>query len=262
MSQDDELQNDDVIIEEPQNEDAGSAPEDSTSSAELGENQDDVAKGDDPDRFAKRINKKHYELMQERRARQEAEEKLRKYEQAQVGERPDIPPMPDHYDDDFEAQVKARDKAIADAAAYDARQAEASRNEQARLENQRVQQEREINEAVTEYSQKAEKVGIKPEDLQIAGQLVAAYGISPELTSFILTDDDGPMLTMYLSKNPQDLEKIQSAGSMRAVSYIESQIRPKLSSAKNENVAPKPADTLQGGGFGSDEDGPPGATYE
>ena len=57
----------------------------------------------DPAGFTKRINQKHFELMEEKRAREalEAEVVALKAKITEI-QKPVIPPLPDPYDDDFD----------------------------------------------------------------------------------------------------------------------------------------------------------------
>lgn len=202
-----------------------------------------------------------------REVERQAEEERQRIEQLQqkVAEyeapvRPDIPPPPDPYDDDYEASQKARDAAIAQAAAFDARMEAVQAQNQKAMQDYQEAQSKKIIESVQTYAGRADKLGIKPDELQIAGNKVAAFGIQDDLAQHILNDEMGPNITMYLSDNVQELEAINGMTPLQAAAYIETNVKPK---ATREPVAPppEPPELVAGKGFQA-ERGPPGVQYE
>jgi len=253
----------------------GLAPEptnvDAVSDTAMGENQEqnigavnnDVAQtqSNDPQGFTKRMNKKHHELMEERREKEALQAQLSEMQsQIPTAQRPDVPDMPDVYDDNFDEQVRLRDKAIQDAAMFDA--------QQRLVDEQRARQDLELQEEqqrahlkiVQDYSSRAAKQNISKQELEVAGQTVMAYGIGDELTGFILNDEHGPLITKYLAQNPEEIESMRGMGTMNAAIHIANNVKPKAVSNLTNNV-PSPADTLGGGGAPKRERGPTGATY-
>lgn len=252
---DEKLQNDEEIIENPE--------ESEITEAEGAESAPEEPKKEEQTRLDKRINQKHRELMEERRRAEELQKRLDAIEQKQTEQRPEIPKIPDPYDDDYDEQVKRRDAAIAAAAAYDARQEQLAEQKRLASLQEQYRRNRDLDNMVTSYSDRAAKAGVKPEDLAEAGQFVAAYGVSDDLTRFILADEQGPSFTMFLARNPGHLDAIQGMSALQAVSYLESKVRPNLvNPRKNSEPAPEPAETLTGGGVTPRERGPKGATYE
>ncbi len=195
---------------------------------------------------------------EERNRREELERKLA---ELQAPVRPDIPPVPDPYDQDFQAKSQFRDAMIAKAAQYDAQvrwnqqQIEDARAKEAAKGQQVLQQT-----AVT-YAETAAKLGVQAQELQQAGAAVAQYGINDRLATRILKDERGPEITVYLSKNLQDLDALSNMEPEDAAVYIETVIKPKAKRGP-PTLAPAPVETLKGSGSPEGYTGPDGATYE
>jgi len=215
----------------------------------------------DPAGFTKRINQKHFELMEEKRAREalEAEVIALKAKIPEI-QKPVIPPLPDPYDDDFDVKMSQRDEAIKRVAAYEAQE----EINQSRLQEQhRLRQEglnKSLVESVKTYSDRARTLNISENELKVAGQTVAAYGIHDSVAEFILQDEKGPAITAHLARNPEMLDAISKLNPIHAALYIANNVKPKLLSGKTE--LPEPAETLGGGGVSKRERGPKGAKYE
>lgn len=204
-----------------------------------------------------KMRERERELEEERRRREELQQKVEQYE-APV--RPDIPDAPDPYDDNYEEQQKARDAAIAKAAEYDARQAAIEEQNRQVLQQQQEAAQKQIIETVTTYSERADKLGIKADELQVAGNRVADFGIDNSLAQHILSDELGPAITMHLSSNVQDMEKVAQMSPMQAAIYIETNVKPNLQQ-KTVEPPPEPVEQVDGKGFAA-ERGPSGVTYE
>lgn len=198
-------------------------------------------------------------LANEERERREAAE--RKLAELQAPVRPDIPPIPDPYDSDFQAKAAHRDAMIAKAAQYDAQiawqrqQAEQARQQEAMKAQQALQQ------TAVSYAEKASKLGVQPQELQQAGAAVAQYGVNDRLANRILRDDRGPEITVFLSRNFQELETLNSMEPEDAAVYLETVIKPR---AKRQppTLAPAPPEPLRGSGSPEGQRGPEGVIYE
>lgn len=224
--------------------DTGDNPEQETS----GEQAEGVAQPDDPARFAKRINQKHFELMEEKRKAQALEQQLSEIKaQLPQEQAPKIPPMPDPYDDNYKEQLEARDKALMEHAQYDARQRMAEEQRQQQVVQQAQQRQAEQSQIVEQYSQRAKELGIEAQELQAAGQTVMAYGISDELADFILRDEQGAAITTHLARNPEQLETLRNMPPMQAAVYIATTVKSGAAQ-KPKQSAPPPPDTLSGAG--------------
>jgi len=175
--------------------------------------------------------------------------------------RPDIPPLPDSLDDDFEKKMEARDKAISEASAFDVRQEVA--HTQAATQERTTQNEQfeTFNKAADTYMGRAVKLGLDGAGLQVAVNTTAAYGISEELAVHILNDEQGPLITQYLAGNLNELESLRVMSPMQAAVHLANVIVPKMTAVRANSGAPLPPDGLSGGGVPPSERGPPGTTY-
>lgn len=210
----------------------------------------------------KAIGRQHAKFReQEKRAEALAAENERLKAQMPQEQRPEIPDPPDPLDDDFESRTAARDAAIREAATYDARQEQA--RQQAAQRAQAAQNERQatITQSAQSYMERAQKAGIDAAALQVAGQTVAAYGVSDELAEHILNEEQGPLITQYLASNLDELETLRSMSPMQAAVRIATRVVPKISAVPANTGAPSPPDALEGGGVPPAERGPDGTTY-
>ncbi len=248
--------------------DTGETLEENTTVDSSGDESENVSEqstdeqANEPSGFTKRIHQKHHELMEEKRAREAAEAELARIKASSEQQRPVIPELPDPYDDNFDQLIAARDKAVQEAAIFDANQRQSQAQRESTEQQRIAEQQQQLVTAVKTYADRAATLNISPEALQVAGQTVAAYGIDDQLASYILGDEQGPLITTYLAQNPAELEKISGFSPMQAAVYLETNIKPKAGSVKRNSSAPPPADTLSGGGAPPKERGPKGAKYE
>ena len=215
------------------------------------------------ERYNKRINDKHRQMMEQTRRADDLEQQLAETRAKLPQEqRPSVPELPDPYDADFGPKMAARDTALRETAAYDARQTLAAEQQQTKAQEAQREQQAALVTRVTTYTERAQKHGINAEQLQVAGQTVAQYGISDELTNFILDDEQGPQITAYLSKNPGELDELSRLTPVQAAVRIATVVKPKASQHSGLSGAPEPVTGLSGGGAPPAQRGPAGATYE
>jgi hypothetical protein len=178
-------------------------------------------------------------------------------------QRPEIPPTPDPYDDDYEGKMRLRDDALVQTAQYDAQANAYQAQEQALQQQQAADANKTLLESVTTYSDRADKLGITTQELQQAGNVVAQHGIGDEVAEYILADEQGPNITMYLAQNPLEMETIRNMHPMQASVYIYSTIKAKAVSARpTPNPISEPTEVLRGAGQPEGDRGPSGAVYE
>jgi len=255
--------------EELETEDSLGDPEDSESAPDSGENHGKSIEFSEEQQkiFNEALGKKVYKLREVERilaAKEKENEELR----AKIPEqqRPDVPDVPDPFalsDEEYRKQLADREQALIQQAHYDAVQ-EAQRAEQQRLieEQARLQQEA-MMESVKTYATRAKQFGVSQEDLQVAGNTVAQFGINDDLVNYILQDDHGPLITKYLSQNLTELEGLSQMGTAQAAIRIATEIKDKAAALKPKvNTAPAPIDTPQGAGVAPKSKGPKGATFE
>lgn len=222
----------------------------------------EAPEGSTPEWFQKAIDRQTYKYREEERKRQAVEEQLEKLKsQMPQDVAPDIPPIPDQFDDDYEAKLKARDDAIKQRVEWDTRQALKAAVD--RREQERQAQEAQEAFAKTEqaYVNRAKELEIDPNELANAGQYVGSY-LNPNVGSFILESEQGPLITTYLAKNPAELQAVASMPPMQAAAHIAMNIVPNVTAKPKQTQAPPPPETLGGGGTPPGERGPAGATYE
>ena len=175
-------------------------------------------------------------------------------------ERPAIPPVPDQFADNAQELHAARDKAIADAARFDANELAASEqavNATAAQEQQVIDS---INVVTADYASRSVNLGIKDADLKQAG-VVVAQGMNGDVVGHIVQQPNGPQITMYLSKNPIELEALNQMSPMNAAVHINSVIAGKASKAGTASQIPNPPKAINGKGAPEGDEGPAGATY-
>lgn len=213
--------------------------------------------------FDKVIGEKTFKAREAERKAEAAEAKLREVEARLPKEnRPAVPPVPDPYDADYESKIAARDKAISQAAAFDARQ-ETIKSHHEAAERQRLEaKQADLYKTAVAYKERSDKLGIPAPDLQSAATALSNFGITDDLTQFLLKDDQGPLMTMYLARNPVVLERMAGLSPLEMGHYIASAIKPQLAAVKTRTQAPDPADVLDGGGSPRKERGPKGASFE
>ena len=193
-----------------------------------------------------------------REAERKAEDLQRQLEETRAKlpqeERPTIPDYPDSFDDAFEDKLAERDEALRNAAAFDARQEALKQQQELKQQQAQLEQQQTLQQTVQGYSERAVKLGVSESELQMAGQAVANFGISDDVTHFILGDEQGPLITTYLAKNPNELDSLRGMNPMQAAVHIATNVKTKATAAKGTSKAPPPADTLGNGGAPQSKD--------
>ncbi len=158
----------------------------------------------------------------------------------------------DQFDDNYDAELKAHIDASNANAVYIS-QNETYLHQQQLSQQQAAQaQQVKVQESMASYSQKATELGIKQEELQAAGNVVANYNLSQDLVMEILGDSDGPLITKHLAANPQDGYKLAGMSLYSAGKFLDG-IKTKASALKPKTSnAPTPASNLQGNGVDPD----------
>lgn len=255
----DELQNDEYV-EETEVEAIQTEETDESESSELAADSDGEheQKPDDTDQkqvnqdaVNEAINRQHRKYQEEKRRADELQKQLAQY--APKTQAPIVLESPDPFDDDYEVKQKAYIESIRQAERYSYQQEQSSEltNQQQAAKQQSMQED--LNTKAISYSGRAKEFGIKPEELQQAGQMVASYGLSDDVAMFILDDEKGPLITRYLSSNHADAEKIAGMNPMQAALYIERTVKPKVAAVKQKQTnAPSPATKISGGGGDKD----------
>ena len=229
-----------------------------------GEHQDKTDDG-----VQKAINKQHAKYREEERLKIAAQNEARvlkeKLDAIEAEKKVVIvPPVPDPYDEDYEAQVKARDEAIKRQATQDAQQQNVIEQQTAAQEAANRADQDHVQSLVDDYTKRIVTLGLDRVEMESAGRTVVEAGISGEIAEFILQQEDGPLITKYLAANPIELDDLRHLPPIQAALKINSDIRLAASAMKPQaSTAPDPAETLTGRGAGEQKN--PliaGATFE
>tara|TARA_B110000261_G_C13082551_1_gene356522 strand:+ start:1596 stop:2375 length:780 start_codon:yes stop_codon:yes gene_type:complete len=174
---------------------------------------------------------------------------------------PMILPVPDQYDDNYAEQMEARDKSIQDKAQYDASQRVRAEHAEYQRQQQNQEQINQVNERGNKYKENSIKLGVDQAQLGEAANIVANYGIRQDVAMELLSEEQGPLITMYLAQNPQALDAINTANAI-SLGNVWSDIKTKASSLQTKTTStPDPVETQKGSGVGPKNRGPAGATY-
>lgn len=213
--------------------------------------------------FNEEIGKKTYKLRQTEREKEELAQQLEELKSKLPKEsRPQVPPMPQPFDDDFEAKVRQRDEAILAQARFDAAEKIRAEQEQARQKEQEEQRQKDTYSKQVAYFENAKKLGIEPNELAEMGGRVGSF-LPQDLQMYIMEEEKGGLITKYLASNVLEIEKLSQMSPLRAAEYIATSIKPKVEQLTTKKVsqAPDPVETLSGRGANT-ERGPSGATFE
>lgn len=180
--------------------------------------------------------------------------------------KPEVPPMPDPLsmtESQFREHAQKRDDALVRNAQWEAEQRQHNlMAQQAEQERQRQQQEA-TRKAVETYTARSVQLGLKQDELQHAGNMVAQFGIDLNLADMILHDEQGPLITKYLAQNLMELDEINRLPIAQAALRIGTVVKQKAAALKPRvSAAPDPIKPIGGGNLPHKELGPEGASYD
>lgn len=244
----------DDFVEDAEFEEVEESAESETPTSDLATDSDEQheenAQKINQDAVNEAINKQHRKYQEEKRQRLELEKRLAEFEK-QSGQQPqleEVPPIPDYYDDDYDAKLKRRDEIIQRNAQAVAQQQWLQQQKQAQDYQQQQQRQAELTQKVEAYAGRAKKLGVDRAELQNAGELIASYGLNEEVTLAILEDEQGPLITKYLASNPLELSSVVGMTPLQAVLHIERHVKSKAAGLKpRTSNTPPPADRLNSG---------------
>lgn len=257
------------VAEQPETEEveeeSAEAPEGEPESAPGGDEQEPEGSSES-ERFVKRINKKHRQMMEEKERADALEKRIQELEaKSSLGLPPDIPDV-DPYSDEFEAQKSARDRAIAEKARWEAKQELITESkEKAKKEQQQAEQEK-FAKSVTSFMENGKKYGLTEAAVSEAAGALSAMGFPQELGRMLIDDPDGAAIITHLASNPDLAEKLSTVGSYSAAMMIEREVRSKaLGSFKAKpkgKPAPEPDEPITRSSATADSPLLKGATFE
>ena len=236
-----------------------------TANPSEGEQNTDAAPSQDPAGYTKAINKQHKLARDfERRAiaaEQERDDLRTKHAPAPVADVA-VPDLLDPYDDGYAKSLSDRDAAVrhnARNAAITAQQEEASARSQrqSQIDAAQAGQDR-----VDKFRGNATRLGVTEESFNKSVKSLLEYGLSDQIASQVMEDDEGPLIAQYLASNPLEMHRLNNADQFSA-GRMWGEFKSKAAALKpTATNAPAPATAVNGGGMPPKSLGPPGATYE
>lgn len=221
------------------------------------------------DKVQQAINKQHRKYREEERAHQETQRELEAARQELAKARgqdvePEIPPLPDQYDEDYQEKIQAREAALTAHAEWKGRQSAYAEQEANQQREAHFAAQQELATMADGYAKRAKELGVNGESLQKASEVVTQYGVPDDLVRLLLQDEDGPLMTQYLATDIPMLDKLARMPAMQVGQFIEREVRPKADGLRPQSSdAPAPPETLGGAGPGADILGPhKGVTIE
>lgn len=204
----------------------------------------------DNENIQKVINKKHFEAKEAQRQAEEYKKRLDEIEARQREEEAkrysSIPERPDPFDDDYDEKIALYEQQLQQKAQWDFQQKLAESQRLSAQQAEQAKQAQEMQDKASAYTSKAKSLGISAEELQMAGNAVAQYGINDDLTMAILQDSDGPLITKYLASNPADIADLNSMNPYVAGAKL-AEIKQKAAQLKPKQTnAPEPATRVDG----------------
>lgn len=196
-----------------------------------------------------------FENRRERRERERAQDELARLQTAQAhqtGNKPEIPDLPDPFDDDFAEKTAARETAIREAERFDAQAEFGQQQHQYQVQQAQREQAQEFQKTADTFKERATTFGITDAELQQNGERLLDYqALTENEIGLILSDDQGPLIAKYLSQNPVELERLSSmpVGSSQRMTTLLTDIKTKASALKAKTTSTaEPLDTIQGSG--------------
>jgi hypothetical protein len=235
------------------------------------EGEENTEDGEDstPDWLKKKIAKQTFAQRQAERERDELKKRLEDFERkAQpVLSKTDVPPIPDSWDDNYEAKIRERDNAIMQNAKFEAAEAQrlqAQAEQQRKLEREQFNRQQELSETLEANSKKlgVDRARLDSAQEVLVKQISESGRDMTRIVDRLLSDPMGALMIQHLAQNQLDMHDIiyaspEDAGFLLAeVKQKAARLKPKPSSA------PSPATTLTGRSSPQKERGPKGATFE
>ena len=227
------------------------------------EEKEEVTEPEEPKvDYNKVIAQKAFESREHKREAESLRQELAAIKEKEaILKEPMILPVPDQYDDNYAEQMEARDKSIQEKAQYDASQRVRAEHAEYQRQQQNQEQINQVNERGNKYKENSIKLGVDQAQLGEAANIVANYGIRQDVAMELLSEEQGPLITMYLAQNPQALDAINTANAI-SLGNVWSDIKTKASSLQTKTTStPDPVETQKGSGVGPKNRGPAGATY-
>ncbi|MCK4705062.1 MAG: hypothetical protein KAT90_06250 [Gammaproteobacteria bacterium] len=245
--------NDEVIKNtETQNEGAELAP---------AEPEKVVFSDDQQEIFNKAVGKKTHQLRSvERELEEERAKRIELESKQSVAVAPDIPAIPDKYefdsDEEYHRAVIDRDDKIRQKAEFDNRQHFIEQQNAVNEQNALVESRQVQAKAENALIERADKNGIKQQDLLAAANTVGQFRLNSDIANALVSDQDGDVMIMHLAENPIELDELCRMSPFEAARMIDTVVREKAQKFKpRSSAAPDPSTLIKGGGGSEDSDG-------
>lgn len=186
----------------------------------------------------------------ERLAKQREEELQKLQQQILDSQEPMVPELPDPdavSEAEFKEAVRMRDQAIQQKIQWQQQKTSFEQQQQHQTQQQQLQAQQDMVRKAQTYSERATKLGIRPEELQQSAAVINQVGLNDDIASHILEHEIGPAITRHLANNIDDLLEVAGSNPIRAALYIEQKIKPKLNPQKRKSGAPRPPNKVKGG---------------
>ncbi len=196
----------------------------------------------------KRVNTLTWEKNQAKREADKLKQRIEELERAKPVEQIATVQKPSE-DLIYEDRAKYDEQLAEHIRAEERRKAQQEANDRFSSEQQRAQQEQQQADAqvrVGSFNDNAVKLGLNPEDVTEATNIVAAYAPSPDLANFLIDDPMGPQMVDYLAKNQAELQELVQLSPYAAYEKL-SKLKVKAAN-KPVTSAPDPIRTLGGKG--------------
>lgn len=198
-----------------------------------------------------RLSKRYEPMQQELEQLREQVQRMQPAGQQQGDpQRPQVPPVPEWDDDEYDAKMQARDNAMREAAVYDAINQSRQFMQQQQQEAQQRAYVDELTKDVQAYNNKAKRAGITEAELKMAGSNVIPE-IHPDITRRLFKDDSGAQIVRYLNNNPGELDKLKGMDILDGWMYVQGTLKAKATT-KPVSKTPAPAERVEGGGYPGD----------
>ncbi len=205
-----------------------------------------------------KLAEQSFQTRRERREREAAQAEVARMqaEQSQSsGTRPDVPEMPDQYDDNFTERMAAREAAVREVERFDVNADNYQRQQENAYYAQQAQEQQRMQKVGQDFQDTALKLGIPKDEVRHNGQRVVDSGVlSSHEMDMILGDEQGPLITKYLSENPVALNHLSQLppGSSERMTHLLVDIKQKASALKAKTTStPEPISTVSGSGGSS-----------
>lgn len=194
-------------------------------------------------------------------------ERLSRLESQQPGTTgpPQIPPIPDQFDEHYEQKLAARDQAIQQNAKWEAQQENEQALAQERQRQNNLQQANELNRQVQVFNEQARALGIDQNTQSQLVQRVAEAGVNGAVFEEIMSSPQGAkMLKGIGSLNTNDLLNFAEKSNQGQMGLVDSIIEARnlAGNPVSQNAAPRPPEMLSGTGVPTQKRGPRGLTIE